>query len=137
MTIRNLQFLFKPKSVALIGASKQPGSVGALVARNLFRSGFDGPVMPVNPKHRAIEGVLTYPDVASLPLIPDLAVIGTPPETVPGIIADLAGRGTKAAVVITAGFGEGKAGGRRPAPGDARCRQASARAHGPAPTASG
>ena len=50
MTIRNLQFLFKPKSVALIGASKQPGSVGALVARNLFRSGFDGPVMPVNPK---------------------------------------------------------------------------------------
>ena len=55
MTIRNLQFLFKPKSVALIGASKQPGSVGALVARNLFRSGFDGPVMPVNPKHGAIE----------------------------------------------------------------------------------
>jgi acetyltransferase len=108
MTIRNLQFLFKPKSVALIGASKQPGSVGTLVARNLFRSGFDGPVMPVNPKHRAIEGVLTYPDVASLPLIPDLAVIGTPPETVPGIIADLAGRGTKAAVVITAGFGEGE-----------------------------
>ena len=107
MTIRNLQFLFKPKSVALIGASKRPGSVGALVARNLFRSGFDGPVMPVNPKHGAIEGVLTYPDVASLPLVPDLAVIGTPPETVPGIIADLAGRGTKAAVVLTAGFGEG------------------------------
>ena len=111
MTIRNLQFLFKPKSVALIGASKQPGSVGALMARNLFRSGFDGPVMPINPKHRAIEGVLTYPDVASLPLIPDLAVIGTPPTTVPGIIADLAGRGTKAAVVITAGFEEGKAAG--------------------------
>ena len=83
MTIRNLQFLFKPKSVALIGASKQPGSVGALVARNLFRSGFDGPVMPVNPKHRAIEGVLTYPDVASLPLIPDLAVIGSPPRRCP------------------------------------------------------
>ena len=63
--------------------------------------------MPVNPKHGAIEGVLAYPDVASLPLVPDLAVIGTPPETVPGIIAELAGRGTKAAVVITAGFGEG------------------------------
>ena len=91
MTIRNLQFLFKPKSVALIGASKQPGSVGALVARNLFRSGFDGPIMPVNPKHDAIEGVLAYPDVASLPLVPDLAVIATPPETVPGIVADLGG----------------------------------------------
>jgi acetyltransferase len=107
MTIRNLQFLFKPKSVALIGASKQPGSVGALVARNLFRSGFDGPVMPVNPKYDAIERVLTYPDVKSLPLVPDLAVIATPPETVPGIVADLAERGTKGAVVITAGFGEG------------------------------
>jgi acetyltransferase len=107
MTVRNLHFLFKPKSVALIGASKQPGSVGALVARNLFRSGFDGPVMPVNPKYDAIERVLTYPDVKSLPLVPDLAVIATPPETVPGIVADLAERGTKAAVVITAGFGEG------------------------------
>jgi acetyltransferase len=64
MTIRNLEFLFKPKSVALIGASRRPGSVGALIARNLFRSGFEGPVMPVNPKHRAIERVLTYADVA-------------------------------------------------------------------------
>ena len=60
MTIRNLDFLFKPTSVAPIGASKRPGSVGALVARNLFRGGFDGPVMPVNPKHGAIERVLTY-----------------------------------------------------------------------------
>jgi acetyltransferase len=109
MTIRNLQFLFKPQSVALIGASNRPGSIGALLARNLFRGGFDGPVMPVNPKHRAVERVLTYPDVASLPLVPDLAVIATPPETVPGIIADLAARGTKGAVVITAGFGEGGA----------------------------
>jgi acetyltransferase len=109
MTIRNLQFLFKPHSVALIGASNRPGSIGALLARNLFRGGFDGPVMPVNPKHRAVERVLTYPDVASLPLVPDLAVIATPPETVPGIIADLAARGTKGAVVITAGFGEGGA----------------------------
>jgi acetyltransferase len=109
MTIRNLDFLFKPKSVALIGAGKRPASVGALVARNLFRSGFDGPIMPVNPKHRAIEGVLTYPDVASLPLVPDLAVISTPADTVPGIIGALAARGTRAAVVISAGFGEGGA----------------------------
>jgi acetyltransferase len=109
MTIRNLDLLFKPKSVALIGASKRHGSVGALIARNLFRSGFDGPVMPVNPEHSAIERVLTYPDVASLPLVPDLAIISTPPEAVPGILADLAGRGTKAAVVISAGFGEGGA----------------------------
>ncbi len=107
MSIRNLDHLFAPSSIALIGASKRAGSIGAVVARNLFHSGFQGPVMPVNPNHKAIEGVLTYPDVASLPMTPDLAVIATPPPTIPGLIADLAQRGTKAAVIITAGFGEG------------------------------
>ena len=107
MSIRNLDYLFKPGSVALVGASKQSSSVGAVLAHNLFNSGFDGPIMPVNPKHKAIEGVLTYADAGSLPVPADLAVIATPPETVPGLIADFAERGTRAAVVITAGFGEG------------------------------
>jgi acetyltransferase len=62
--------------------------------------------MPVNPKHTAIEGVLTYPDIASLPVAPDLAVLATPPSTIPALIAELGERGTKAAVIITAGFGE-------------------------------
>jgi len=106
MSVRNLEFLFKPKSIALIGASKKALSVGAVLAHNLFSAGFEGPVMPVNPKHRKIKGVCTYPDVANLPETPDLAVIATPPSTVPGIIAELGKRGTKAAVVITAGFGE-------------------------------
>ncbi len=106
MSIRNLDHLFKPKSVTLIGASKQAGSVGAVLAHNLFSSGFDGVIMPVNPRHKAIEGVLTYPDVETLPEAPDLAVIATPPDTVPGLISALGKRGTKAAVVITAGFGE-------------------------------
>lgn len=108
MTIRNLDFLFKPKSVALIGASRRPGSVGAFIARNLSHSGFAGPIMPINPKYTDIEGMITYPDIRSLPTVPDLAVIATPPQTVPGLIAACAERGTKAAVVITAGFGEGK-----------------------------
>ena len=107
MTIRNLDRLLEPKSVALIGASKRAGSVGAVVARNLLKAGFGGPVMPVNPRHQAIEGVLTYPDVASLPVTPDLAVIATPPDTVPGLVADVAARGTRGVVVITAGFSEG------------------------------
>jgi acetyltransferase len=107
VSIRNLDGLFKPRSVALIGASKERSSVGAVLAHNLFNSGFDGPIMPVNPRHAAIEGVLTYPDAASLPVVPDLAVIATPPPTVPKLIGELASRGTKAAVVITAGFGEG------------------------------
>lgn len=104
MSIRNLEHIFKPRSVALIGASRRPGSVGAVLARNLLTSGFDGPVMPVNPKYRAIEGVLTYPDIASLPVTPDLAVISTPPQSVPGIVAELGERGGKAAIVITAGL---------------------------------
>jgi len=107
MTVRNLEYLFEPRSVALIGASRKEGSVGSVIARNLFKSGFEGPVMPVNPKHRAVQGVLAYPDVASLPVTPDLALIATPPQTVPGIVAELGERGTRAAVVITAGFGEG------------------------------
>lgn len=107
MSIRNLDRLLAPKSVALIGASTKPHSVGAVLAHNLFTGGFKGPVLPVNPSHPAIEGVLAYRSVADLPIVPDLAVISTPPDAVPGIIAALGARGTKAAVVITAGFGEG------------------------------
>jgi acetyltransferase len=106
MTTRNLHLMFEPRSVALVGASRTAGSVGATLARNLLRSGFQGPVMPVNPKYDAIEGVLAYPDVESLPVTPDLAVIATPPDTVPGLVAALARRGTRAVVVISAGFAE-------------------------------
>lgn len=106
MTIRNLDALFGPKSVAVAGASKTPGSLGAVLARNLYNSGFDGPIMPVNPRHESVEGVLTYPDASALPLVPDLAVIATPPASVPGLVASFAERGARAAVVITAGFGE-------------------------------
>jgi acetyltransferase len=113
MSIRNLDAIFRPRSVALIGASNRPGSIGLVIAENLLAGGFDGPIIPVNPKHKAITGVLAYPDVASMPLSPDLAVICTPPATVPELIAQLARRGTKGAIVITAGFGElGNAGGR-------------------------
>jgi acetyltransferase len=104
MSIRNLHHLFRPKSVAVIGASTRPLSVGATVMRNLLAGGFEGPIMPVNPKYEAVCGVLAYPAVADLPRAPDLAVICTPPETVPGLIAELGERGTKAAVVLTAGL---------------------------------
>jgi acetyltransferase len=106
MSVRNLDKLFKPQSVALIGATPRPGAVGALVARNLRRAGFAGELMFVNPHHHAIEGLSVYPAVASLPQAPDLAVVVTPPETVPPLIGDLAERGTRGAVIITAGFGE-------------------------------
>lgn len=113
MTMRNLDRLLKPGAVALIGASRRPKSVGAVVARNLLHAGFDGPIMPVNPHERSIEGVLCYNSVAELPVTPDLAVICTPPPTVPGLVDALGRRGTRAAVVISAGFGESGEAGRR------------------------
>jgi len=106
MTVRNLDRLFRPESVALIGASNQPATVGRTLFDNLMDGGFTGPVMPVNPRHDAIGGVIAYPDVASLPQSPDLAVIATPAATVPGLIDELGARGTRAAIVVTAGFGD-------------------------------
>jgi acetyltransferase len=104
MTTRNLDALFQPNAIALIGASNDEGSVGQVLARNLLEGGFAGPVLPVNPHETAIRSALAYRSVADLPVTPDLAVIATPPASVPGLIAELAGRGCRAAVVITAGI---------------------------------
>jgi len=108
MSVRNLEALFEPASLAVVGASNAPLAIGGVVMRNLLKGGFDGPIMPVNPKYPAVAGVLTYPDVASLPLAPDLAIICTPPATVPDLIHQLGERGTRAAAVITAGLSEAR-----------------------------
>ncbi|GAB2800539.1 bifunctional acetate--CoA ligase family protein/GNAT family N-acetyltransferase [Halomonas shantousis] len=108
MSIRNLNALFSPATIALIGASNRPGSVGAVLARNLFEAGFEGPILTVNPRERAIRSALNYHTISELPLAPDLAIIATPPDTVPELIRELGERGCRAAVVITAGFGEGE-----------------------------
>lgn len=110
MTVRNLESLFLPRSVALIGASPQEDSVGRVTARNLLAGGFAGPIWFVNPNRQEVLGHPCHPDVASLPEAPDLAVIATPPDTVTPLIAALGARGTKAVIVITAGFGGGEAG---------------------------
>ncbi|MBF0108086.1 MAG: GNAT family N-acetyltransferase [Magnetococcales bacterium] len=104
MSIENLDALLKPESVAVIGASTRPGSIGALVCRNLLQGGFSGPIMPVNPKYRAVAGVLAYPDVAHLPIIPDLAVLCTPANVIPELIAALIQRGTRAAIIMSSGL---------------------------------
>ena len=90
----------------MIGASQRLGSVGQVLMKNLQSQGFAGPILPVNPKEATIASVKAYKDVASLPIIPDLAVICTPPATVPGLIDALGRHGVKAAIVITAGFSE-------------------------------
>jgi acetyltransferase len=73
--------------------------------RNLLAGGFEGPIMPVNPRYDAVAGVLTYPDVASLPRTPDLAVLCTPPQTIPDLVDELGARGTRAVVVVARGLG--------------------------------
>ncbi|MEP9354455.1 bifunctional acetate--CoA ligase family protein/GNAT family N-acetyltransferase [Xanthobacter sp. KR7-65] len=108
MTTRNLDALFHPRAIALVGASNRPGTIGALVARNLFDAGFDGPILSVNPKERAIRSSLNYASVADLPIPVDLAVIAAPPEQVPGVIGHLGERGCRAAVVLPNGYGPGE-----------------------------
>ncbi|MBL8658283.1 MAG: GNAT family N-acetyltransferase [Rhodospirillales bacterium] len=104
MTIRNLDRMFYPRSVAVIGASNQEGVPGHLVMHNLLQGGFEGPIMPVATREQAIAGVLAYADVGALPVVPDLAVICTSPASVPGIIRGLGERGTRAAVVVSDGL---------------------------------
>jgi acetyltransferase len=106
VTIRNLEPAFDPHSVAVIGASSRQGSVGEVVLRNIVTGGFAGDILPVNPKYSEVMGLACYRRVADLPQAPGLAVIVTPPATVPGLIAELGERGTKVAVVITAGLTE-------------------------------
>jgi acetyltransferase len=104
MSSRNLEHLFNPRSIALIGASDRPHTVGATVMRNLLRGGFRGPVWPVNLRHATVAGRQAYRDIESLPEAPELAVICTPAASVPGLISALGSRGTRAAVVISAGL---------------------------------
>ncbi|MEA5098507.1 MAG: bifunctional acetate--CoA ligase family protein/GNAT family N-acetyltransferase [Burkholderiaceae bacterium] len=108
MTIRNLVHLFKPKSVAVIGASNRQPSIGAKVIENMLAGGFQGVILPVNPKQKSIASVHAYASIADLPETPELAVICTPPETIPTLITELGERGTKAVIVITAGLSQAK-----------------------------
>ncbi len=101
MTIRNLEYLFKPRSIAVIGRGKTSGGPDATVEFNLIEGGFKGPVMPVNPDHPSISGVLAYKDIASLPVTPDLAILTTPLEEAPALIDELGQRGSKAALLLS------------------------------------
>lgn len=104
MSLHNLHYLLHPSTIAVIGASNRPGSLGLVVTQNLVGAGFAGPILPVNPKYPEIAGLKAFRDVASLAETPEMAVICTPPATVPEIIRELGVRGTKVAVVMTAGL---------------------------------
>src|SRR5437868_230648 len=109
MSTRNLDKMMTPRSVVAIGASARPGSVGAAVTRNLLGGGFQGDIHLVNIKGGDIEGRPVLKSLDELPQPADLAVIMTPAETVPRLVVELGERGTKVAVIITAGPGNGAA----------------------------
>ncbi len=104
MSIRHLDQLFAPRSVAVNGASERPASVGGTVWKNLRRGGFQGTLHAINPKYTRLCGEPVFATVAELPSTPDLAVICTPPATVAGLIDALGERGTRAAIVLSAGL---------------------------------
>lgn len=106
MSIRNLEALFKPRSIVLVGGTDREGSTGAVLTRNVLDGGFRGPIYIVNRHSERLPGHTIYPTIEALPEAPDLAIIVTPPPSVPTLIDALGRKGCSAAVVITAGFAE-------------------------------
>ncbi len=100
-----------PKSVAVVGASENPEKIGGRPIKYMLRAGYKGRIYPVNPNRAEIQGLKAYPDVASIPEAPDLAIVAVPGMGAVDAVAACAKRGVKVAVVITSGFGEiGEAG---------------------------
>jgi acyl-CoA synthetase (NDP forming) len=91
----------QPGSVAVIGASEKPDSLGSHVIANLQAGAYADPVLPVNPRYRSIHRILGYKTVEDMPIVPDLAILCTPAGPTPDIVARLGARGTGAAIVVT------------------------------------
>src|SRR4051795_8457026 len=100
-----LDVFFSPKSVAVIGATETPGSVGRTLLWNLVTNPFGGTVYPVNPKRASVLGVKAYASVSDIEQV-DLAVIVTPPPSIPALIKECGENGVRGAIVISAGFKE-------------------------------
>lgn len=101
-----MEVFFKPKHVAVIGATETKDSVGRTILWNLISTPFGGTVFPVNPKRPSVLGIKAYPSIAAVPQKVDLAVIVTPAATVPGLIEECVAAGVKGAIIISAGFKE-------------------------------
>ena len=101
MSQRGLEALLRPKSIAVIGASMKPDRAGYLMMRNLLAGGFNGPVMPVTPAYKAVQGVLAWPDVQSLPFVPDLAVLCTHAKRNLELLESLGQKGCKTCIILS------------------------------------
>ncbi|HBX06734.1 MAG TPA: protein acetyltransferase, partial [Leclercia adecarboxylata] len=101
MSQRGLEALLRPKSIAVIGASMKPERAGYLMMRNLLAGGFNGPILPVTPAYKAVLGVLAWPDVDSLPFIPDLAVLCTHARRNITLLEALGKKGCKTCIILS------------------------------------
>jgi acetyl coenzyme A synthetase (ADP forming)-like protein len=105
-TVASLRPFFRPRGVAVIGASRKPESIGFRLLDSLIQGGFPGPIYPVNPQAKEIHGLQAYPSVRDLPDPVDLGVIAVPRDAVLGVVDDCAARGIRAVIVVSAGFAE-------------------------------
>lgn len=105
-TVASLIPFFHPRSVAVIGASRDPDQIGHRVVYNLVRSRFNGPVYPVNPRAEVIASIPAYPSVLQVPHDIDLAIVAVPPDEVLGVVDECAEKGIRGLIVLTAGFAE-------------------------------
>ncbi len=101
-----LDGIFRPRSIAVVGASRRPGTIGRQVVANLIYGGFQGPVYPVNPKAEVVLSVPAFASVKAIPGPVDLAVLVVPPDAVLKVAEECGRKGVKGLVVITAGFRE-------------------------------
>jgi|YelNatPaOPRAMG01_1025707.scaffolds.fasta_scaffold06072_6 acetyl-CoA synthetase (ADP-forming) len=101
-----LEALFKPRSIAVVGASRQPGKIGYEILRNLKEYGYGGRIYPVNPQAKEILGLKAYPSISSIPDSVDMVVVSVPAHMVPDVIEEAGRKGVKVAVVISSGFKE-------------------------------
>ena len=106
MTVENLPKIFRPQSIAVVGASSGEDSVGHTVLKNLLESEFVGTIYPVHPHHAAIEGLEAYSEISELPEVPDLAIVATPAQTVPEVVRQCGEHGILGLIVLSAGFRE-------------------------------
>src|SRR5437867_7116036 len=102
----SLSHLLHPRTVAVVGASDDPLRIGGRPISYMKSQGFAGRILPVNPKRAQIQGLAAFKSIAELPEVPDVAIVAVPAAATPGVIAELAQLGTRAAILFTAGFAE-------------------------------
>jgi len=104
--VNGLSSLFRPRAVAVVGASRDPAKIGNIILRNIKQCGFPGRILPVNPRETEVEGLPCYPTASALPEVPEMAVLAVPAQAVARAAEDCARAGIGYLVVVTAGFRE-------------------------------